>query len=126
MRWAVARNARRRRFVAITIAVLFAAMPAALCLAAAASTRAEQEPCATMADGGGSSLQQHCCAVDAPNSSAVLSLALQSFAAAPISVETHVVGIDFNDAPPGLPNLESIALDSPRHPTYLRLSVFRI
>ena len=120
----MARSARRRRFVATAVAVLFAAMPAALCLAAA-STRAEA-PCATMADGGGSSLQQNCCAVDAPNSSAILSLALQSFTAAPISVQTHVVGIDFNDAPPGLSNLDSIALDPPRHPTYLRLSVFRI
>ena len=126
MRWAMARSARRRRFVAITIAVLFAAMPAAICLAGAASTRGQQEPCATMAEGGGSSLQQHCCAVDAPNSSAILSLALQSYTAAPISVETHVVGIDFNDARSGLPNLDSIALDPPRHPTYLRLSVFRI
>ena len=122
----MARHAIRRRFVATAVAVLFAAMPAAICLAAAASTRAEQAPCATMADGGGSSLQQNCCAVDAPNSSAILSLALQSFTAAPISIQSHVVGIDFNDAPPGLPNLDSMALDPPRHPTYLLLSVFRI
>lgn len=122
----MARRGTRRRFVATAVAVLFAAMPAAICLAGAASTRGHQEPCATMGDGGSSSLQQHCCAVDAPNSSAILSLALQSFTAAPISVETHVAGIDFNDAPPGLPNLDSIALDPPRHPTYLRLSVFRI
>jgi hypothetical protein len=121
----MARNARRRRFVATAIAVLFAAMPAAICLAGA--TKAEQEPCATMADGGGgSSLQQHCCAVDAPNSSAILSLALHFVAASPSCFEANVFAIDFNDRPVGLPNLDSTALVPPRSPTYLLLSVFRI
>jgi hypothetical protein len=123
----MARNVRRRRFVATAIAVLFAAMPAAICLAGAASTRAEQEPCATMADGGGgSSLQQHCCAVDAPNSSAILSLALPFVTASPSCFEANVFDIVFNDRPVGLRSLDSIAPDPPRSPTYLLLSVFRI
>ena len=121
----MARNVRRRRFVATAIAVLFAAMPVAICLAGAASTKGQQEPCATMAEGGGSSLQQHCCAVDAPNSSAILSLALHFFAS-PSYVETHALGIDFNHPPLRLTNRDAFALDPPHSPTYLLLSVFRI
>ena len=121
------RQTTLRRFVATAIAAVFAAMPAAMCLVGAASTRAEQA-CSTMTHGdeGGSALQQHCCAVDAPNSSAILSFALHVIAAPPSCVDTHVFGIDFTDPPIGVTKLDAFALHPPHSPTYLLLSVFRI